>query len=160
MSEFQYYEFRTVDRPLNQRELSELRALSTRAEITPTSFVNTYEWGNFKGAPDVLMEKYFDAFVYVANSCTRELLLRLPEKALDRKTTAAYCKGENLRARRKNNFVVLNFFSEDENRDWEDDKGWMNSLIPLRADLTRIIREGAESGVGGDEIALKVIVAG
>ena len=26
--------------------------------------------------------------------------------------------------------------------------------------LARIIREGAESGVGGDEIALKVIVAG
>ena len=43
MSEYQYYEFVAVDRPLDERQLAELRALSTRARITPTSFVNTYE---------------------------------------------------------------------------------------------------------------------
>ena len=63
MSEYLYYEFRAVDRPLTHREIRELRALSTRAEITPTSFVNSYEWGDFKGDPDMLMDKYFDAFV-------------------------------------------------------------------------------------------------
>jgi hypothetical protein len=41
MSEFQYYEFRALDRCLTSREMRELRAISTRAEITPTSFVNT-----------------------------------------------------------------------------------------------------------------------
>jgi len=46
MSEFQYYEFRGLDRSLTQGEMRELRAISTRAEITPTSFVNTYEWGD------------------------------------------------------------------------------------------------------------------
>ena len=35
MSEFQYYEFRALDRSLSQREMRELRAISTRAEITP-----------------------------------------------------------------------------------------------------------------------------
>src|SRR5215472_9001927 len=49
MSEYQYYEFLAVDRALNERQLAELRALSTRARITPTSFVNTYQWGNFPG---------------------------------------------------------------------------------------------------------------
>ena len=63
MSEYQYYEFRAVDRPVTQREMRELRALSTRATITPTSLVKHYEWGDFKGNPDVLMEKYFDAHV-------------------------------------------------------------------------------------------------
>ena len=71
MSEYQYYEFRAVDRPLTQREMRKLRSLSTRARITPTSFVNHYEWGNFKGDPDVLMEKYFDALVYVARRNSR-----------------------------------------------------------------------------------------
>jgi len=42
MSEYQYYEFRAVDRPLREDEMEELRAISTRAEITPTSFTNTY----------------------------------------------------------------------------------------------------------------------
>ncbi|MEU8372184.1 hypothetical protein AB0C22_03575 [Micromonospora sp. NPDC048894] len=44
MSEYQYYEFTAVDRPLTGRERAELRSLSTRADITATSFANTYEW--------------------------------------------------------------------------------------------------------------------
>jgi hypothetical protein len=45
VSEYQYYEFAAVDRALDDRQLGQLRALSSRAHITPTSFVNTYEWG-------------------------------------------------------------------------------------------------------------------
>jgi hypothetical protein len=51
MSEYQYYEFRAIDRPLTQREMDELRALSTRATITPTGFLNVYNYGNFRGDP-------------------------------------------------------------------------------------------------------------
>jgi hypothetical protein len=138
MSEFQYYEFRAIDRSLSQREMRELRAISTRAEITPTSFVNTYEWGDLKGDPNRFMEKYFDAFVYVANWGTREFMLRVPEKALDRRTIAAYCRGDNLDARWVNHFLILRFFREGENEDdWDDGGGWMSSLITLRADLMR-----------------------
>jgi hypothetical protein len=43
VSEYQYYEFVAVDRPLGAREFDAVRGLSTRAHITPTSFVNTYE---------------------------------------------------------------------------------------------------------------------
>ena len=50
MSEYQYYEFQALDRPLTQREMRELRKHSTRATINDTRFVNHYEWGNFKGA--------------------------------------------------------------------------------------------------------------
>ena len=42
MSEFQYYEFLPVDRPLTAEEMAELRALSTRATIPPVSFTNQY----------------------------------------------------------------------------------------------------------------------
>src|SRR5262245_49585276 len=37
-----------------------LRSYSTRARITPTSFVNDYSWSSFKGDEDAWMEKYFD----------------------------------------------------------------------------------------------------
>jgi hypothetical protein len=67
VGEYQYYEFVAVDRALDDRQLDQLRALSSRAHITPTSFVNTYEWGNLRGDPRVLMERYFDAFLYLAN---------------------------------------------------------------------------------------------
>jgi hypothetical protein len=51
MSEYQYYEFLAVDRPLDERQQDEVRALSTRARITATSFINEYHWGNFGGDP-------------------------------------------------------------------------------------------------------------
>ena len=35
MSEYQYYEFQAFDRDLTEKEMGELRAFSTRAEITP-----------------------------------------------------------------------------------------------------------------------------
>ncbi|HEX9986359.1 MAG TPA: hypothetical protein VGF69_24085 [Thermoanaerobaculia bacterium] len=78
MSEYQYYEFQALDRRLTAAEMARLRFFSTRARITPTSFVNEYEWGDFKGDEDAWMEKYFDAFLYFANWGTRVFRLRLP----------------------------------------------------------------------------------
>jgi hypothetical protein len=83
MSEYQHYEFPAIDRPLSKKEMSELRSHSTRARITTTSFVNHYEWGSFKGESDVWMEKYFDAFLYLANWGTHMLKLSLPSRLLD-----------------------------------------------------------------------------
>jgi hypothetical protein len=40
MSEYQYYEFQALGRPLMQREMREPRNYSTRATITDTRFVN------------------------------------------------------------------------------------------------------------------------
>lgn len=133
----EYYEFRAVDSPLTQTEMRELRALSTRATITPTSFSNTYDWGNFKGNPDRLVEKYFDAFVYTANGCTRELIIRLPLQALGYKMASTYRGKERMRVRKTSEFVMLDFLIEVEDAEWEDDEGWMDSLIPLRAELMR-----------------------
>jgi len=39
MSEYQYYEFIAIDEPLTQKQMAELRARSSRANITLASFV-------------------------------------------------------------------------------------------------------------------------
>jgi len=135
MSEYQYYEFRAVDRPLTKQEMGALRAISTRAEITSTSFVNTYNWGDFKGNPDALMKKCFDAFVYVANWGTHRFMLRLPRWALKETPLSAYCAGDSASARETGDFVILEFRSDDEGGDWEEGEGYLDSLIPLRSDL-------------------------
>lgn len=136
MSEYQYYEFQAVDRPLTEREMGELRARSSRATITTTRFVNHYEWGSFKGDPAAWMEKYFDAFLYLANWGTHELMIRLPRKILDLKTAQRYCCGRAASARPHGDFVILELSSEEEGGDWDDDgSGWLSSLIPLRSDL-------------------------
>lgn len=135
MSEYQYYEFQAVDRPLTRREMGELRACSSRATITATRFVNHYEWGSFKGDPSAWVEKYFDAFLYLANWGTHELVIRLPRKVLDLETAQRYCCGRAASARLHGDFVILELSSEEEGSDWEDGSGWLSSLIPLRADL-------------------------
>ena len=138
MSEYQYYEFRAIDRPLGQKEMDELRALSTRAEITPTSFTNTYHWGDFKGNPETLMDRYFDAFLYVANWGTHRLMFRIPRRFLDAEAASAYCDDEALSLKAKKEHVVLEFSSEDEEGDeWTEGEHWMSSLISLRAELMR-----------------------
>ena len=64
MSEFQYYEFQAVDRPLTEADRKHLRSISSRAVITSRSLTNTYEWGDFKGDPVKLMERCFDLHLY------------------------------------------------------------------------------------------------
>ncbi|GIJ23565.1 hypothetical protein [Micromonospora lutea] len=138
MSEYQYYEFTAVDRPLTGRERAELRSLSTRADITATSFVNTYEWGDFKGDPRKLMERYFDAHLYLANWGTRQLILRLPKHVLDPATVAQYCQGDSASAWTAGKHLIIDLHDEDEDGadEWElDGHGLLTSIIPVRAGL-------------------------
>ncbi|MFG2099343.1 hypothetical protein ACGFJ5_01960 [Micromonospora echinaurantiaca] len=138
MSEYQYYEFTAVDRPLTGRERAELRSLSTRADITATSFVNTYEWGDFKGNPRTLMERYFDAHLYLANWGTRQLMLRLPKHVLDPATAAQYCQGDSASAWTAGTHVIIDLHDEDEDGtdEWDlDGHGLLTSIIPVRARL-------------------------
>ena len=45
MSEYQCYEFVALDRPLTAKQMAELRAISTRAEISPTRFrLDPFSW--------------------------------------------------------------------------------------------------------------------
>jgi hypothetical protein len=137
VSEYQYYEFLAVDRALNDRQLDELRMLSTRAHITPTSFVNTYHWGDFRGNPRELMEQYFDAFLYLANWGTRELMLRLPARLLDLDTAQQYCITDSAEAWTSGDNVIIGLSRQDEDGGWDDEAGdgWLASIVSARADL-------------------------
>jgi hypothetical protein len=44
---------------------------------------NHYMWSDLKANPSKLLEKYFDAFVYVANWGTHEFYIRLPQESID-----------------------------------------------------------------------------
>ncbi|MEJ2246322.1 MAG: hypothetical protein P8Y80_09650 [Acidobacteriota bacterium] len=137
MSEYQYYEFQAVDRPLDDRQMRELRAVSSRAVITSTSFTNEYNWGDFKGSPDKWMEKYFDAFLYLANWGTRRFMLRFPKRLLDAKALAAFCAGDSASLRTRGDYVILSFETEIEDDDWIEPEGSLASLMPLRSEIVR-----------------------
>jgi hypothetical protein len=138
VSEYQYYDFKATDRALTKTEIDALRAISTRAVITTTSFTNHYEWGDLKAAPLKLLEKYFDAFVYVANWGTREIHLRLPQELVDFEHLKSILPGKAAHVRSAGRFVIVSFETDVEPEDdWDDGTGWMGSLVSLRSDLLR-----------------------
>ena len=141
MSEYQYYEFLAIDRPLNENEINELRVLSTRATITPVSFTNYYNWGDFRGNPDKLMQRYFDAHVYVANWMTAIFMVRLPIKALPKESAEALTVSYMLDFKAaKTHWIITWSMEESENYDrfgMEDGRGWMARLAPVRDELLR-----------------------
>jgi len=136
LSEYQYYEFAAVDWPLGAPELDALRGPSTRAHITPTSFVNIYERGSFKGDPRHLVERYFDAFLYLANWGTWELIVRLPVRLVDPDSVQRYCSGDAVSAWSSGDHVIVAAVSEDEEGDFEwGGKGVLAPILPVRAEL-------------------------
>ena len=161
MSEYQYYDFRAIDRPLTKKEMAALRSISTRAAITTTSFTNHYEWGDLKANPSKLLEKYFDAFVYFANWGTHEFYIRLPQESVDYKLLKAMIPGQTVRVRRITRFVIVEFGCESEWDGEDDGTGWMASLMPLRSDLLRgdlrclylgWLRSAQDGGLDEDEL--------
>lgn len=138
MSEYQYYEFQAIDRPLGEADREALRALSSRARITATSFTNHYDWGDFKGDPKKLMESCFDLHLYLANWGARRLMIRLPQRLVDPSLLDACLSevdwvevsaaGENLIVDIRRDEVDLDHF------EWDDGSAWLAALAPLRAD--------------------------
>ena len=141
MSEYQYYEFLAMDQPLTEEEMDDLRAVSTRATITPVSFTNEYNWGDFKGSPNKLMERYFDAHVYVANWMTAIFMARLPMEVLTRETAKSATIPYLLDIKpTKTHWIITWSLEESENYDrfgMEDGRGWMARLAPVRDELLR-----------------------
>ena len=136
MSEYQYYEFRAVDKTLNELQMKELRSISTRAKITPTYFTNTYHFGSFKGNAETFMEKYFDAFCYVANWGSHEFMVRLPARLIDRSVLEFYCCCSNLSYKERGDNCIIEFSSDIEpNGEFEDGESWLPSLLQIRSDL-------------------------
>ncbi|HVA46211.1 MAG TPA: hypothetical protein VNH11_07545 [Pirellulales bacterium] len=132
MSEYQYYEFAAIDRPLTEKEMDELGELSSRAEITPTSFTNVYHFGNFRGNPRKMMEKYFDFFVYVANWGTYHTMIRVPKWALDRKQLKPYIDGEVVSLHEAGDNLIVEFVAQEEPGDWVEGAACLPSLRPVR----------------------------
>src|SRR5580704_2272236 len=136
MSEYQYYEFLALDRPLTDKQRAELRSISTRAEITATRFVNEYQWGDLKGDPRKMLERYFDAFLYLANWGTRRLMFRLPRGALGSKTAERYCYTDTASLIETGSHLIFSLYVDRDPDDyWEEPGGELAAMVQARSEL-------------------------
>ncbi len=137
VSEYQYYEFLALDRPLTEEQRAELRSISTRAEITATRFVNEYQWGDLKGDPLQMVKEYFDAFLYLANWGTRRLMFRLPRGVLDPEIAAQYCCTDTVSLIETGSHLILSFYIDQEEPDdyWDEPGGQLAAMVQARSEL-------------------------
>jgi hypothetical protein len=138
VSEYKCYEFVALDRPLTSKEMAELRAISSRAEITPTRFWNEYQWGDLKAEPAKLVERYFDAHMSFANWGTHRLMLRIPVKRVDAEALRAYFAGDAARLKIAGRHLILDLHSEDDEPDCDEgSQQSLGALVQLRTELIR-----------------------
>jgi len=90
MSEYQYVAFRAIDRAVSKKDLAYMRRQSTRAEITPWSFENEYNFGDFHGNALEMMRRGYDLHLHYANFGIRTLLVRLPDGFPNAKAATPY----------------------------------------------------------------------
>jgi hypothetical protein len=138
MSEYQYYEFQAIDRPLTADQQAEVETLSSRAHVTAHMASFVYNYGDFRGDPEQLMRDYFDAMLYMANWGSRRLMFRIPGALIDTKHAKLYCISEDIELWQTPNeqHVIVDFeFNDDEQAAWTEGEGWLDNLVALREEL-------------------------
>ena len=139
MSEYQYYEWQTIDRLLTEAEQEAVNGLSSHIDVTASQAVVTYQWGDFKHEPRQVLVRYFDAFLYFANWGTRRLMFRFPKGLLDEEALAPYLMEEMTELSTEGNSRILEFTFEEEEPQWDwiedDDDGTLSGLVSLRNDI-------------------------
>ena len=93
MNEHQYLEFQAMDHLLGEPEQEQLRALSPTARITASSFADDYQWEAFKGNPRSLVAHWFDLHLHVSSWGARRLMIRLPQRLVDRSRLDRFLQG-------------------------------------------------------------------
>jgi|WetSurMetagenome_2_1015567.scaffolds.fasta_scaffold133601_2 hypothetical protein len=138
MSEYQYYEWQTIDRPLTAREQVDVNGLSSHMDIvTSTQAIVTYSWGDFKHDPKQVLLRYFDAFLYDSNFGVRELMFRLPRDLVDIDLFQPYLFEDWIMLENHGKYHILHIElnADSEFFEWIESEGILGQLSPLREQL-------------------------
>ncbi|MEM7127259.1 MAG: hypothetical protein AAF702_13085 [Chloroflexota bacterium] len=120
MSGYQFYEFQTIDNPLSDQERTKISALSSRVELSATRAAFVYHYGSFRGKPKELLAEHFDAYLYVSNWGTKQLMFRFPADLVDVKSLRVYELSYAIEVTDLGSTVILDLTLNDE-----DGGGWI-----------------------------------
>jgi len=135
VSEYQRYEFMTVDRPLTRTQLDAVNNLSSHIEASATHALIEYHHGDFKYDPIDVLRDYFDGFLYWANWGSPELAFRFPHGALPANFMADYDFDDFVTFTKQKEYDILDIsFGEMEPPDeWIEYE--LSSMIGVRDEL-------------------------
>ena len=134
MSEYQYYEFLALDKPLTATEKRFIESLSSRVQITSNQAIFVYNYGDFRGNPQEVLDKCFDMMLYMANWGSRQLMFRFPKSLIDIAALEPYCLEDFITVSINHNSVILDInISEEYGGGWiETGEGCFSGVVSLR----------------------------
>ena len=147
MSEFQLYDFRSIDRPLTDTARKTIASWSSRSKVSATKAVFTYSYGDFPQDIEEVTAQYFDMALYLTSYGTRQIVFRFPLKDVDYKALSAfdidgseatgYTTG--IAIRKKGEFALVNIeYCDDDSSSWIDEEdNSLDDFLPLRDDILR-----------------------
>ena len=140
MSEYQYYEFQAIDRPLTDEEQRAVSRLSSRVDPHPRQAVFVYHYSDLPTDEKELLAKYYDAMFYIANWGTTQLMFRFPQELVDVRQIEPYCVEDSITCETIGEYVILDILWNDERgeySDWVEGEGFLDGLISLREAILR-----------------------
>lgn len=142
MSEYQYYEFQAIDRPLTIEQQAAMRTLSSRVDLSATRAAFNYSYGDFRGQPLKILAQHFDALLYIANWGSKQLAFRFPRGSIEAGQLEPYLLGDEERyvgeLHTTPQHLILNLETrEEEGFGWIEGEGLLDPLIPLRETILR-----------------------
>jgi hypothetical protein len=136
VSEYQYYEWQTIDRPLGSSEQATVGKLSSHIEVTSTRAWVEYHWSDFRHDAVQVLARYFDAFLYYANWGDRRLAFRFPKDLIEEKLLHPYLWEDSADLRPVGDYQILDISYRDEDGgDWFEGEARLSALAPLRDDI-------------------------
>ena len=136
MSEYQYYEFQSIDRLLTDSEFGSVKKLSSRGNVSRNQAIFVYNYGDFRYEPIEILTEYFDMMLYIANWGTRRLCFRLPKTLVNFEEIAFYNAPDVITTSIINDYVIIDIhFTADDSCGWIEGENILPELLALRNDL-------------------------
>ena len=137
MSEHQVYEFKSLDGSLSVKDKEYVRGLSSRAKVDSNSASFVYNYGDFRGKPEAVLDRCFDVMVYFASYGVRTVMLRFPKGLVNERSLQPYTIDYYIETSTTETSMILKLHSISEDYyGWiEDDESWIDEVCEIRNEI-------------------------
>ena len=138
MSEYQYYKFKAIDKPLTTEEKKIISSWSSRTTVRGNEAQFDYNYGDFPKEEIDVVEKYFDFMLYTANWGDVRLIYKFPKDLVSKKSLRQFSVDDRITTIELGNYIILDiYFSFDDGmEDWiYGDEIDTAALCSLRNDI-------------------------
>lgn len=141
MSEYQYYDFYSIDRPLTRDEREAIDDLSSRSHSSARRITFEYNYSDFRHDEEEVLSRYFDMMLYVTNWGTRRLLIKLPAEVVPYNSLKPYEAMEmedylHCEVKKRGEHILIDLVQNEEGGGgWMEGEGLLDEMLELRAQL-------------------------